>query len=135
MESIITDIVKIIKSENNVLAREKALMCYFFDLIGELMKLALEEVDVGLVDETKKQGYLGVYKMENLVTEFAHTQDIADNKLVSYTLYKSHRIYIKQVYWSETMNWLVGYAEIQKENPIYSKLTNSQDLYMLPLEK
>ncbi|NHL94427.1 UPF0236 family transposase-like protein [Lactobacillus helveticus] len=57
MESIITDIVKIIKSENNVLAREKALMCYFFDLIGELMKLALEEVDVGLVDETKKQGY------------------------------------------------------------------------------
>ncbi|MGO3575962.1 MAG: hypothetical protein ACTIOH_05140 [Lactobacillus helveticus] len=73
--------------------------------------------------------------MENLVTEFAHTQDIADNKLVSYTLYKSHRIYIKQVYWSETMNWLVGYAEIQKENPIYSKLTNSQDLYMLPLEK
>ena len=57
MESIITDIVKIIKSENNVLAREKALMCYFFDLIGELMKLALEEVAVGLVDETKKQGY------------------------------------------------------------------------------
>ena len=32
-------------------------MCYFFDLIRELMKLALEEVDVGLVDETKKQGY------------------------------------------------------------------------------
>lgn len=73
--------------------------------------------------------------MNNLVTEFAHTQDIADNKLVSYTLYKSHRIYIKQVYWSETMNWLVGYVEIQKEDPIYSKLTNSQDLYMLPLEE
>ena len=32
-------------------------MCYFFDLIGELMKLALEEVDAGLVEETKKQGY------------------------------------------------------------------------------
>ena len=57
MESIITDIVKIIKSENNVIAREKALMCYFFDLIRELMKLALEEVDAGLVEETKKQGY------------------------------------------------------------------------------
>ena len=56
MESIITDIVKIIKSENNVIAREKALMCYFFNLIRELMKLALEEVDAGLVEETKKQG-------------------------------------------------------------------------------
>jgi len=29
-------------------------MCYFFDLIIELMKLALEEVDAGLVEETKK---------------------------------------------------------------------------------
>ena len=57
MESIITDIVKIIKFENNVIAREKELMCYFFDLIRELMKLALEEVDAGLVEETKKQGY------------------------------------------------------------------------------
>ncbi|SDA57841.1 Uncharacterised protein family (UPF0236) [Lactobacillus kefiranofaciens] len=57
MESIIADIVKIIKSENNVIAREKALMCYFFDLIRELITLALEEVDAGLVEETKKQGY------------------------------------------------------------------------------
>ena len=57
MESVITDIVKIIKSENNVIAREKALMCCFFDLIRELIKLALEEVDAGLVEETKKQGY------------------------------------------------------------------------------
>ncbi|EFG55786.1 hypothetical protein C5L18_000164 [Lactobacillus amylolyticus] len=57
MELSVTEIVKIIKSENNVIAREKALMCYFFDLIRELMKLALEEVDAGLVEETKKQGY------------------------------------------------------------------------------
>ncbi|MGX5866541.1 ISLre2-like element ISLhe10 family transposase, partial [Lactobacillus helveticus] len=57
MESIIADIVKIIKSENNVIAREKTLMCYFFDLIRELMTAALEEVDAGLVEETKKQGY------------------------------------------------------------------------------
>ncbi len=33
MDIIITDIVKIIKSENNVIAREKALMIYFFNLI------------------------------------------------------------------------------------------------------
>lgn len=73
--------------------------------------------------------------MKNLVTEFIHTQDLADNKLVSYTLYKSHRIYIKQVYWSKATHWLVGYVEIQQDDPIYSELTNSQDLYMLPLEK
>ena len=53
MESSITDIVKIIKFENNVIAREKELMCYFFDLIRELMKLALEEVDAGLVEKLK----------------------------------------------------------------------------------
>ncbi|NRO31497.1 hypothetical protein IMAU30143_01718 [Lactobacillus helveticus] len=28
-------------------------MCYFFDLIRELMKLALEEVDAGLVEKLK----------------------------------------------------------------------------------
>ena len=64
MESIIADIVKIIKSENNVIAREKALMCYFFDLIRELMTAALEEVDAGLVEETKKQGYQQGYQIE-----------------------------------------------------------------------
>ncbi|AJY60674.1 transposase [Lactobacillus helveticus] len=55
MESIIADIVKIIKSENNVIARKKVLMCYFFDLIRELMTAALEEVDAGLVEETKRK--------------------------------------------------------------------------------
>ena len=57
MESIIAHIVKIIKSENNVIAREMALLCYFFDLIRELMKLALEDVDDDLVEETKTKGY------------------------------------------------------------------------------
>ena len=55
--NLILQSAKIIKSENNVIARERSLMCYFFDLIRELMKLALEEVDAGLVEETKKQGY------------------------------------------------------------------------------
>ncbi|WP_244061472.1 UPF0236 family transposase-like protein, partial [Lactobacillus helveticus] len=70
MESIITDIVKIIKSENNVIAREKALMCCFFDLIRELIKLALEEVDAGLVEETKKQGYQIEKNKRSVVTAF-----------------------------------------------------------------
>ena len=66
MESIITDIVKIIKSENNVIAREKALMCCFFDLIRELMKLALEEVDAGLVKETKNWGRASFWKAHGI---------------------------------------------------------------------
>ena len=66
MKSIITDIVKIIKSENNVIAREKALMCYFFDLIRELMKLALEEVDAGLVEETKNWGRTSFWKAHGI---------------------------------------------------------------------
>ena len=57
MDIILTDIVKIIKSESNVIAREKALMCYFLNLFREVMAAALEEVDVSLIEETKKQGY------------------------------------------------------------------------------
>ncbi len=41
MDSIITDIVKIIKSESNVVAREKALLVYFSSLIKTLMARAL----------------------------------------------------------------------------------------------
>lgn len=73
--------------------------------------------------------------MKNLTIESAHTQDFADNKLLAHFLYKSHRIYIKQVYWSKQMNWLVGYVEVEKDDPIYSELTNNKDLYLLPLEK
>lgn len=57
MDFIITDIVKIIKSENNVITREKALLCYFFKLIRELMAQALEVIDNDLIEENKKQGY------------------------------------------------------------------------------
>lgn len=57
MDIIITDIVKIIKSENNVIAREKALMTFFFNLIRTLMAQALEQVDDSLVEETKQQGF------------------------------------------------------------------------------
>lgn len=57
MDTIITDIVRIIKSENNVIAREKALLCYSLNLFKESMAAALEIVDDDLVQETKEQGY------------------------------------------------------------------------------
>lgn len=71
MDTIITDIVKIIKSESNVIVREKALVCYFLNLFKELMAAALEEVDAGLVAETKKQGCRIEKKNErSIVTAF-----------------------------------------------------------------
>lgn len=57
MDSIITDIVEIIKSETNVIAREKALLCYFLNLFRTLIAEALEIVDDDLVEENKKLGY------------------------------------------------------------------------------
>lgn len=57
MDTIITDIVRIIKSENNVIAREKALLCYSLNLFKESMAAALEIIDDDLVQETKEQGY------------------------------------------------------------------------------
>ncbi len=57
MDLIVTDIVKIIKSETNIIAREKKIMTFFFNLIKELMRLALAEMDEELIAETKKQGY------------------------------------------------------------------------------
>lgn len=57
MDSIITDIAKIIKSENNIIKRERVLVVYILQLINALMAAALAKVDDDLIEETKKQGY------------------------------------------------------------------------------
>lgn len=57
MESIITEIVDICKSENNLIRRERALMTYFFRLIRGLFSLALMQMDNEMVSEMKEQGY------------------------------------------------------------------------------
>ncbi|MCT7863155.1 MAG: UPF0236 family protein, partial [Lactobacillus crispatus] len=57
MESIITEIVDICKSENNLIRRERALMIYFFRLIRGLFSLALMQMDNEMVSEMKEQGY------------------------------------------------------------------------------
>lgn len=57
MELSVTEIVKIIKSETNIIKREKAIAFFFLNLIRELMSLALELVDQELSESMKNQGY------------------------------------------------------------------------------
>lgn len=56
MELIVTEIVKIIKSETNIIKREKAIAFFFLNLSRELMSLALERVDQELSESMKNQG-------------------------------------------------------------------------------
>ena len=49
MELIVTEIVKIIKSETNIIKREKALLVFFLNLIRDLMSLALEDEGISFL--------------------------------------------------------------------------------------
>ena len=57
MELSVTEIVKIIKSETNIIKREKAIAFFFLNLIRELMSLALERVDQELSESMRNRGY------------------------------------------------------------------------------
>lgn len=94
MDSIITDIVKIIKSENNVIAREKALLVYFSSLIETLMARALEQVDDSLAKETKQQSFqIGTKNKRSITTTFGkvsyyHRRYVCPDKQAVYSLDK-----------------------------------------------
>ena len=47
MNLIVTEIANIIKSESNYIKRERKIVCFFLNLIKEVMSLALAEVDDG----------------------------------------------------------------------------------------
>ena len=57
MGLIVAELVKIIKSENNIIKRERKILLFFLDLFRELMSLALAEIDDHLVNELKSCGY------------------------------------------------------------------------------
>ena len=57
MNSIVTEIVNIIKSENNYIKRERKIICFFLNLFKEIMALALAKVDDDMISEMKSQGY------------------------------------------------------------------------------
>lgn len=58
MESIVSDIIKIIKSSPNQSETEKQLLNYFAILLAQLMQLALEAIDDELHKEFKAKGYI-----------------------------------------------------------------------------
>ncbi|ALJ23474.1 transposase [Lactobacillus gallinarum] len=67
MELIVTEIVDILKSETNIIKREKALVVFFLNLIRNLMTLALEQVDQELSESMKNQGYQIEKKNQRLI--------------------------------------------------------------------
>lgn len=57
MNSIVTEIANIIKSEDNYIKRERKIICFFLNLIKEIMALALAKVDDEMITKVKAQGY------------------------------------------------------------------------------
>lgn len=57
MNLVITEIIGILKSETNIIKREKVLVVFFLNLIRNLMALDLEQVDQELSESMKNQGY------------------------------------------------------------------------------
>ena len=57
MESIVTEIMEILKGSDNTILREENLMRYLSDLCGNLIAEALEQIDQELYRKYKEQGY------------------------------------------------------------------------------
>ena len=51
MNSIVTEIVNIIKSESNYIKRERNIICFFLNLFKEIIGLALAKVDDDMISE------------------------------------------------------------------------------------
>lgn len=62
MNLIVTEIANIIKSESNYIKRERKIVCFFLNLIKEVMSLALAEVDDEMTEELKAQGAIKLKK-------------------------------------------------------------------------
>ena len=57
MESIVTEIMEILKGSDNPILREENLMRYLSDLCGNTIAEALEQIDQELYRKYKEQGY------------------------------------------------------------------------------
>ena len=58
MNSIVTEIANIIKSEDNYIKCERKIICFFLNLIKEIMALALAKVDDEMITKVKAQQVL-----------------------------------------------------------------------------
>ncbi|GMA55264.1 hypothetical protein GCM10025857_66210 [Alicyclobacillus contaminans] len=57
MESIVTDLVEVMKKETNFLARERAMMIFFTQLITTITQLAFQTLDEEICAQCKKEGF------------------------------------------------------------------------------
>ncbi|MCF1620898.1 ISLre2 family transposase, partial [Tetragenococcus koreensis] len=57
MESIVTDLVEVMKKETNFLAREKAVMVFFAQLLATITQLAFQILDEEVSAQCKKEGF------------------------------------------------------------------------------
>ena len=53
MDAIVHQLVEILKSEKDIIAKEKAIVIFFSELITFIFALALQEVDDSLVENQK----------------------------------------------------------------------------------
>lgn len=53
MDAIVHQLVEILKSETDIIAKEKAIVIFFSELITFIFALALQEVDDSLVENQK----------------------------------------------------------------------------------
>ncbi|WP_317916054.1 UPF0236 family transposase-like protein, partial [Tetragenococcus halophilus] len=68
MDSIVTDLVEVMKKETNFLARERAMMIFFTKLIATITQLAFQTLDEEICAQCKKEGFRVDRKSERTIT-------------------------------------------------------------------
>lgn len=57
MDTIVHELAEILKSETDIIAKEKAVVNFFIQLVSFIFALALQQVDDSLVETQKAKGY------------------------------------------------------------------------------
>ena len=68
MDSIVTDLVEVMKKETNFLARERTMMIFFTQLIATITQLAFQTLDEEICAQCKKEGFRVDRKSERTIT-------------------------------------------------------------------
>ncbi len=69
MNTIVTDLVKVMKKGTNFLAREKAIILFFSQLIATLTQLAFQALDEEVCAQFKKEAFHINRKSERIITK------------------------------------------------------------------
>lgn len=67
MDSIVTDLTKFLKQNNNFLIKEANICLYLFSLMAQLLSLAIMQLDDELVEKQKAKGYVIEKKSERTI--------------------------------------------------------------------